>query len=63
MPDDERSISLETLPNVNIRDPSHDINLSVMSVTGWINQSVFKSMSIDGQEKKNNLSLISRSGP
>ena len=52
LPDDVRSISLETLPNVNLRDPSHDINLSVMSVTGSINQNVFKSMKIDGQEKK-----------
>ena len=37
-----REVSLETLPNVNIRDPSHDKNLSIMSVTGSINQNVFK---------------------
>ena len=37
-----REVSLETLPNVNIRDPSHDKNLSIMSVTELINQNVFK---------------------
>ena len=37
-----REVSLETLPNVNIRDPSHDKNLMIMSVTGSINQNVFK---------------------
>ena len=37
-----REVSLETLPNVNIRDPSHDKNLPIMSVTGSINQNVFK---------------------
>ena len=36
-----REVSLETLPNVNIRDPSHDKNLPIMSVTGSINQNVF----------------------
>ena len=36
-----REVSLETLPNVNIRDPSHDKNLSIMSVTELINQNVF----------------------
>ena len=29
-PDDRRSIALETLPNVNIRDPSHDKNLPII---------------------------------
>ena len=42
-----REVSLETLPNVNIRDPSHDKNLPIMSVTGSINQNVFKKMSFD----------------
>ena len=37
-----REVSIETLPNVNIRDPSHDKNLLIMSVTGSINQNVFK---------------------
>ena len=37
-----REVSLETLPNVNIRDPNHDKNLPIMSVTGSINQNVFK---------------------
>ena len=37
-----REVSLEMLPNVNIRDPSHDKNLPIMSVTGSINQNVFK---------------------
>ena len=37
-----REVSLETLPNVNIRDPSHDKNIPIMSVTGLINQNVFK---------------------
>ena len=37
-----RGVFLETLPNVNIRDPSHDKNLLSMSVTGSINQNVFK---------------------
>ena len=38
--------SLETLPNVNIHDPSHDKkNLPIMSVTGSINQNVFKHLS------------------
>ena len=37
-----REVSLETLPNVNIRDPSHDKNIPIMSVTGSINQNVFK---------------------
>ena len=37
-----REVSLGTLPNVNIRDPSHDKNLSIMSVTGSIKQNVFK---------------------
>ena len=36
-----REVSLETLPNVNIRDPSHDKNLPIMSVTGSINRNVF----------------------
>ena len=31
-----------TLPNINIRDPIHDKNLPIMSVTGSINQNVFK---------------------
>ena len=35
-------VSLETLPNVNIRDPSHDKNIPIMSVTGSISQNVFK---------------------
>ena len=34
-------VSPETLPNVNIRDPSHDKNRPIMSVTGSINQNVF----------------------
>ena len=37
-----RGVFLETLPNVNIRDPSHYKNLPSMSVTGSINQNVFK---------------------
>ena len=37
-----REVSLEMLPNVNIRDPSHDKNLPIMSVTWSINQNVFK---------------------
>ena len=37
-----REVSLETLSNVNIRDASHDKNLPIMSVTGSINQNVFK---------------------
>ena len=37
-----REVSLETLPNVNIRDLSHDKNLPIMSVTGLIKQNVFK---------------------
>ena len=37
-----REVSLETLSNVCIRDPSHDKNLPIMSVTGSINQNVFK---------------------
>ena len=37
-----REVSLETLPNVNICDPSHDKNLPIMSVTGSINTHVFK---------------------
>ena len=37
-----REVSLETLPNVNIRDPSYDKNLPIMSVTGSMNQKVFK---------------------
>ena len=41
-----REVSLETLPNVNIRYPSHDKNLPIMSVTGSINQNVFKSMNL-----------------
>ena len=36
-----REVSLETLSNVNIRNPSHDKNLPIMSVTG-LNQNVFK---------------------
>ena len=32
----------KTLTNLNIRDPSHDKNLLIMSVTGSINQNVFK---------------------
>ena len=39
-----REVSLKTLPNVNIRDPSHDKNLPIMSVTGSINQNVFKQL-------------------
>ena len=35
-----REVSLETLPNVNIRNPSHDKNLPIMSVTELINQNV-----------------------
>ena len=38
LPDYERSI----FRNVNIRDPSHDENLLIMSVTWSINQNVFK---------------------
>ena len=41
-----REVSLETLPNVNIRDPSHNKNLPIMSVTGSINQNVFKLIKI-----------------
>ena len=41
-----REVSLETFPNVNIRDPSHDKNLPIMSVTGSINQNVFKINSV-----------------
>ena len=37
-----REVSLETLPNVNIRDSSHDKNLSIIFVTGSINHNVFK---------------------
>ena len=37
-----REVSLETLPNVNISDSSHDKNFPIMSVTGSINQNVFK---------------------
>ena len=37
-----REVSLETLPNVNIRDPSHDKNFLIISVTGSINQNVLK---------------------
>ena len=37
-----REVSLETLPNVNIRDPSHDKNLPIMSVTGSIIQKCFQ---------------------
>ena len=36
-------VSLKTLPNVNICDPSHDKNPPIMSVTGSINNNVFKS--------------------
>ena len=36
-----RGVSLETLSNVNIRNPRHDKNLPIMSVTG-LNQNVFK---------------------
>ena len=39
-----REVSLETLPNVRVRDPSHDKNLPIMSVTGSININVFKLM-------------------
>ena len=39
-----REVSLEALPNVNIREQSHDKNLPIMSVTGLINQNVFKSI-------------------
>ena len=41
LPDDERSIS-RNVANVNIRDPSNDKNLPIMSVFGLINQYVFK---------------------
>ena len=37
-----REVSLETLRNVNIRDPSHDKNLPIMSVSGSINHNAFK---------------------
>ena len=37
-----REVSLETLSNVNRRDPSHDKNLPIMPVTGSINQNEFK---------------------
>ena len=36
-----REVSLETLPNVNICNPSHDKNLPIMSVTGLINHKVY----------------------
>ena len=36
-----QNVSLETLPNVNMRYPSHDKNPSIMSVIGSINQNVF----------------------
>ena len=39
--DDERSIS-RNVAKRNIRDSSHDKNLPIMSVTGSINQNVFK---------------------
>ena len=35
-----REVSLKTLPNVKIRDPSDDKNLPIMSVTGSINQNI-----------------------
>ena len=36
-------VSLKTLPNVNICDPSHDKNLlEIMSETELINQNIFK---------------------
>ena len=35
-----REVPLETLANVNIRDPSHDKNLPIMSVTGSINRNI-----------------------
>ena len=31
-----REVSLETLPNVNIRDPSHNKNLPIMS--NWVDK-------------------------
>ena len=38
-----REVSLKTLPNVNICDPSHDKNLlEIMSETGLIDQNIFK---------------------
>ena len=37
-----REVFLETLSNVNIRDPSHDKNLMIMPVTGSINHNIFK---------------------
>ena len=37
-----REESLETLPNVNIRDQRQDKNLPIMSVTDLINHNVFK---------------------
>ena len=40
-----REVSLETLPNVNIRDPRHDKNLPIISVTGSINQNLSSSLS------------------
>ena len=41
-----KEVALETLPNVNIRDPSHDKNHLIMSVTGSISQNVFKKIFI-----------------
>ena len=37
-----REVSLETLPNVNICDTSHDKKLPIMSVSGSINHNIFK---------------------
>ena len=37
-----REVYLETLPNVNIRDPSRDKNLPIKSVIESINHNVFK---------------------
>ena len=32
-----REVSLETLPNVNIRDPSHDKNLPITNMNNYKN--------------------------
>ena len=37
-----REVSLETLPNINIRDLSHDQNIPIMRVAGSKNRNVFK---------------------
>ena len=58
-----REVSLKTLPNVNIRDPSHDKNLPIMSVTGSINQNEFIKTTEAGLKKIffSYLSLVNKS--